>query len=87
MSKYLYISGGGVADYAASSFEDDFEGDKLELWYKAKEAGKELEYDDEDNGIYFWYEALELDDATVEQIQNRIDSDYSNHDNYFKVEG
>jgi len=80
VSKYLYIDGG---DYAAMVFEDEFKGSKLELWEKANKEGKQ-NYEDEE--FYFDYEALEMDDATVEKIQERMDYDDSKHANYVKVE-
>jgi hypothetical protein len=80
VGKCLYIDG---SDYAACRFEDEFEGNKLELWNKSIKEGK-LEYDDGDFG--FDYEALEMDDATVEEIQERMDYDDSKHANYIKVE-
>ena len=86
MSKYLYVDGGGVADFAAVVFEDEFKGDRLELWNESNKAGKALEYDDGVE-IYFEYEAMELDDSTVEQIQSRMDYDESKDANYFRVEG
>lgn len=86
MSKYLFIDGGSFsADYAAVTFEDDFKGSKLELWNRSNEAGdKSLDYDE--NDVAFGYEAMELDEATVDQMQQRMDYDDSKHANYFKVE-
>lgn len=81
MGKYLLVNGD---DYAAMVFEDEFKGDKKELWNKAKEAGKSLEFETDD--MYFCYEALEMDDSTVEQFQDRMDYDSSKHENYFKVD-
>lgn len=81
-SKYLRIYGN---DYAAVTFEDEFKGDRLEIWNKSKEAGKALEFETDD--VYFEYEALTLDDDTVETIQENMDYDDSKHENYFKVEG
>ena len=85
--KYLYISGGDFdADYAASLFEQNFKGDRLELWNKAHAAGVEQDYEDEENDLYFGYEALEMDEKTVLEIQARMDYDNSKHADYFKVE-
>jgi len=81
MAKYLLING---EDYAALTFEDEYKGDRLELWNKAKQAGKPLTFEDDD--MYFDYSALELDESTVETMQDHMDYDDSKHQNYFKVE-
>ncbi len=83
MSKYLYIDG---EDYAAVAFEGDFKGKAIDLWNKAHEAGKTLEYSDEDAEVFFCYEALELDDETINHVKTNMDYDDSKHANYFKVE-
>ena len=85
MSKYLYITGGSdYADYAAATFEQDFDGSRLGLWTLANAAGHALDYDNDD--LYFGYEAMELDDATVKKMQEHMDYDGSKHANYFKVD-
>lgn len=84
MSKYLYIDG---EDYAALSFKQDFTGNAIDLWDKAHKAEKTLGYIDEDADVYFCYEALELDDATISYVKTNMDYDDSKHSDYFKVEG
>lgn len=86
MSKYLYIDGGDAgADYAAVVFDQEFPKDKwLELWNKSKEAGKSLTYDE--NDVYFGYEAMDLDEDSVLEIQNNMDYDHSKFADYFLVE-
>lgn len=85
MSKYLFVTGGSFgADYAAVSFEQKFKGSRLGLWTVANAAGKELDY--ENGELAFGYEALEMDDDTVDQIQSRMDYDDSKFENYYKVE-
>lgn len=81
--KYLFIDGD---DYAAMVFEDNFKGDRLELWNKSNEAGETLSYENEAEDMYFDYEALDMDENTVIQMQNHMDYDDSKHANYFEVE-
>lgn len=85
MSKYLFIDGSGLSlDYAALTFEDNFDHSRdLELWNKSNKAGKMLDYEEGD--IAFSYEALDLDDDTMERILDNMDYDDSKHENYFKV--
>lgn len=84
--KVLLVHGGGDADYAALTFEDS----KLkasELWAKSKEAGKALEYKEDED--YFKYEALEIDctkDALETILDLAVDYDSSKHTNLYSAE-
>lgn len=89
--KVLEVYGDG--DYAAVSYEDAVssgEVDTLELFNKAKEAGKSLEYVNEETDTYFDYEAHEfgeVDPDFVSFVLSEIcDYDYLKHHGMYVVE-
>lgn len=90
--KVLEVYGDG--DYSAVSYEDAIssgEVNALELWSKAKMVGSSLEYENEDTGTYFEYEAHEfgeVDPAFVSFVLSEIcDYDYLKHHGMYVVEG
>lgn len=89
--KVLEVYGDG--DYAAVSYEDAVSSGEvgaLELFNKAKEAGKSLEYENEETDTYFTYEAHEFGDVDsdfVDFVLNEIcDYDYLKHHGMYVVE-
>ena len=86
--KVLEIYGDG--DYCAVSFEDGIKEDQyLDLWDKAKQAGKSIDYEDESTDTYFTYEAHEfgkVDPKFINFITDLIDYDYSKSHNFYVVE-
>lgn len=89
MSKYIFVFSEEDTDYAKATFKENYKGDLTKLWREAWNSSKHktsvlLKVEDFDMECVI--KADELDDHTVEVMQDLIDYDADKAQGWIKAE-
>lgn len=89
MSRYIFVSSEEDTDYAKTTFKENYKGDLSELWEEAWNSSRHetsILLKIEDFDAEYVIKADELDDHTVEVMQDLIDYETDKAYGWIRVE-